>query len=226
VDDTTRDRLRKYLQDVKGLPNESAKTHRFVGLLGELFPGFGAVTKFTEGTEKLVHSSSSTGQNVRRIMDRFFSILSEGVHRFEGTINQYTGDGIMALFGAPIAHEDHAQRAVALARGAGIRGDLAVVAELLPYLRPHLGRIGFALGLLASGAARGGANFGTTVRCIPPTTMGAKSRWKSVSSPSSTLLLLPLPVRRPLFGRRDNRCVPPPPGSKPRRTSPRPNRAC
>ncbi len=46
-----------------------------------------------------------------RIMDRFFAILSDGVHRFEGTVNQYTGDGIMALFGAPIAHEDHAQRA-------------------------------------------------------------------------------------------------------------------
>jgi len=46
-----------------------------------------------------------------RILDRFFQILAEGVHRFEGTVNQYTGDGIMALFGAPIAHEDHAQRA-------------------------------------------------------------------------------------------------------------------
>ncbi len=46
-----------------------------------------------------------------RILDRFFQILTDGVHRFEGTINQYTGDGIMALFGAPIAHEDHAQRA-------------------------------------------------------------------------------------------------------------------
>src|SRR5262245_29744858 len=46
-----------------------------------------------------------------KILDRFFAILSEGVHRFEGTINQYTGDGIMALFGAPIAHEDHAHRA-------------------------------------------------------------------------------------------------------------------
>jgi double zinc ribbon protein/adenylate/guanylate cyclase family protein len=45
------------------------------------------------------------------IMERFFKILSDGVHRFEGTVNQYTGDGIMALFGAPIAHEDHAQRA-------------------------------------------------------------------------------------------------------------------
>jgi predicted ATPase/class 3 adenylate cyclase len=45
------------------------------------------------------------------ILDRYFEILGAGVHRFEGTINQYTGDGIMAIFGAPIAHEDHAQRA-------------------------------------------------------------------------------------------------------------------
>jgi class 3 adenylate cyclase/tetratricopeptide (TPR) repeat protein len=46
-----------------------------------------------------------------RILSRFFEILAEGVHRFEGTVNQYTGDGVMALFGAPIAHEDHAERA-------------------------------------------------------------------------------------------------------------------
>ncbi|MDG2303669.1 MAG: adenylate/guanylate cyclase domain-containing protein [Candidatus Binatia bacterium] len=46
-----------------------------------------------------------------RILNRFFAILGDGIHRFEGTINQYTGDGIMALFGAPIAHEDHASRA-------------------------------------------------------------------------------------------------------------------
>src|SRR5438445_8800802 len=46
-----------------------------------------------------------------RLLDRFFQLLAEGVHRFEGTVNQYTGDGIMALFGAPIAHEDHARRA-------------------------------------------------------------------------------------------------------------------
>jgi len=38
-----------------------------------------------------------------RILERFFETLTEGVHRFEGTVNQYTGDGIMAHFGAPIA---------------------------------------------------------------------------------------------------------------------------
>jgi class 3 adenylate cyclase/tetratricopeptide (TPR) repeat protein len=48
---------------------------------------------------------------LRRIMERFFAILCEGVHRFEGTVDKFTGDGIMALFGAPIAHEDHARRA-------------------------------------------------------------------------------------------------------------------
>ena len=35
----------------------------------------------------------------------------EAVHRYEGTVNQVMGDGIMALFGAPLAHEDHAVRA-------------------------------------------------------------------------------------------------------------------
>ena len=45
------------------------------------------------------------------IMQRFFRILSDGVERFEGFVDKFTGDGIMALFGAPIAQEDHAQRA-------------------------------------------------------------------------------------------------------------------
>ena len=75
------------------------------------------------------------------IMDRFFAILSEGVHRFEGTINQYTGGGIMALFGAPIAHEDHVQRAcyAALHSSAGatsVRGRDSRRARAR-VLRPH-----------------------------------------------------------------------------------------
>jgi class 3 adenylate cyclase/tetratricopeptide (TPR) repeat protein len=47
----------------------------------------------------------------RRVMERFFAILCDGIHRFEGTVDKFTGDGAMALFGAPIAHEDHARRA-------------------------------------------------------------------------------------------------------------------
>ncbi len=47
----------------------------------------------------------------RRIMQGFFSILADEVRRFEGTVDKFTGDGIMAIFGAPVAHEDHARRA-------------------------------------------------------------------------------------------------------------------
>ncbi len=47
----------------------------------------------------------------RKIMQRFFAILASAVERFEGTVDKFTGDGIMAIFGAPIAHEDHARRA-------------------------------------------------------------------------------------------------------------------
>lgn len=45
------------------------------------------------------------------IMQRFFSTLADAVQRFEGTVDKFTGDGIMAIFGAPVAHEDHARRA-------------------------------------------------------------------------------------------------------------------
>jgi class 3 adenylate cyclase/tetratricopeptide (TPR) repeat protein len=54
---------------------------------------------------------------VHEIMNHCFGLITAEVHRFEGTINQYTGDGVMALFGAPIAHEDSPRRAVHAALG-------------------------------------------------------------------------------------------------------------
>ena len=49
---------------------------------------------------------------MHRLLNRFFELALEEVHRYEGTINQFLGDGFMALFGAPIAQEDHARRAL------------------------------------------------------------------------------------------------------------------
>src|SRR5438093_5207716 len=54
---------------------------------------------------------------VHDVMNRCFERITAKVHRFEGTINQYTGDGVMALFGAPLAHEDSPRRAVHAALG-------------------------------------------------------------------------------------------------------------
>ena len=50
-------------------------------------------------------------EEARKILDPVLAHMMDAVHRFEGTVNQVMGDGIMALFGAPIAHEDHAVRA-------------------------------------------------------------------------------------------------------------------
>jgi len=50
-------------------------------------------------------------EEAKRILDPVLERMMEAVHRYEGTVNQVMGDGIMALFGAPIAHEDHAVRA-------------------------------------------------------------------------------------------------------------------
>jgi Double zinc ribbon/Adenylate and Guanylate cyclase catalytic domain len=51
-------------------------------------------------------------ERMHRLLNQFFELALDEVHRYEGTINQFLGDGFMALFGAPIAHEDHAWRAV------------------------------------------------------------------------------------------------------------------
>ena len=51
-------------------------------------------------------------EHMHTLLNRFFELALSEVHRYEGTINQFLGDGFMALFGAPIAHEDHARRAV------------------------------------------------------------------------------------------------------------------
>ena len=66
---------------------------------------FADVANYTSLSERL------DPEEVHQIMDGCFKILMDEIHRYEGTVNQFTGDGVMALFGAPVAHEDHAQRA-------------------------------------------------------------------------------------------------------------------
>jgi class 3 adenylate cyclase/tetratricopeptide (TPR) repeat protein len=78
-------------------------------------------------------------EDVYRLMSRAFELMLPQVHQYEGTVNQFLGDGIMALFGAPIAHEDHAQRAVHAALG--IRRALEAYQDELERQR----RVSFAI---------------------------------------------------------------------------------
>jgi class 3 adenylate cyclase len=88
-----------------------------------------------EGERKLVtvlfcdlaHSTAIAArlgpEAMHTLLNRFFALALDTVHRYEGTVNQFLGDGFMALFGAPVAHEDHARRAVLAA--VGLRRSLA-----------------------------------------------------------------------------------------------------
>jgi class 3 adenylate cyclase/tetratricopeptide (TPR) repeat protein len=72
---------------------------------------FADVSGFTSLSERL------DPEEVHALINRAFELMLAEIHRYEGTVNQFLGDGLMALFGAPIAHEDHAQRAAHAALG-------------------------------------------------------------------------------------------------------------
>lgn len=67
-----------------------------------LFADIRGSTKLVEGIDP---------EEAQKIIDPVLRVMMDAVHRYEGTVNQVLGDGIMALFGAPLAHEDHALRA-------------------------------------------------------------------------------------------------------------------
>jgi class 3 adenylate cyclase len=62
-----------------------------------------------QGSTKLIQRMDP--EQARKILAQPIQLMMDAVHRFEGTVNRVVGDGIMALFGAPLAHEDHAVRA-------------------------------------------------------------------------------------------------------------------
>jgi class 3 adenylate cyclase/tetratricopeptide (TPR) repeat protein len=103
------------------------------------------VSGFTSLSERL------DPEEVHRLMSRAFDLMLTEVHRYEGTVNQFLGDGIMALFGAPIAHEDHAHRAVHAALGIA-RALEAFQTELAPRGIKFRARQGLNTGLVVVGS--------------------------------------------------------------------------
>jgi class 3 adenylate cyclase/tetratricopeptide (TPR) repeat protein len=121
----------------------------------------------------------------RKIMQRFFAILASAVERFEGTVDKFTGDGIMAVFGAPVAHEDHARRACYAALQM-----LDDVAEYAAELRRGPGlnfstRIGINSGeVVAGGIGSGGEGEYTAIGH----TVGLAQRMEALAEPGSAYL--------------------------------------
>jgi tetratricopeptide (TPR) repeat protein len=118
-------------------------------------------------------------------MERFFVILSEAVRRFGGTVDKFTGDGIMALFGAPVAHEDHARRACLAAlrmsdRLADFSGELRRVRGLNFLVRIGLNSGEVVVGEIGEGGAIEYTAVGHTV--------GLAQRMESLAEPGKAYL--------------------------------------
>jgi class 3 adenylate cyclase/tetratricopeptide (TPR) repeat protein len=111
-------KIQRYLP--KGLTEKIlAQKEKIEGERKQVTVMFCDLVGFTSISEKLDH------EEVYALIDRIMEILIHQVHAYEGTVNKMTGDGIMALFGAPIALEDAPQRA--------LRSALAISREMNQY---------------------------------------------------------------------------------------------
>ena len=129
--------------------------------------------------------SSRDPEDARKLLDPILDRMMQAVHRYEGTVNQVLGDGIMALFGAPLAHEDHAVRAchAALEMQGGAR-------ELADQLRSTLGaeikiRVGLNSGEVVVRSI--GSDLRMDYTAVGLTTHLA-SRMEQMARPGTTLL--------------------------------------
>jgi class 3 adenylate cyclase/tetratricopeptide (TPR) repeat protein len=119
------------------------------------------------------------------LINRFFELALGEIHRYEGKINQFLGDGFMALFGAPVAHEDHARRAVLATLGLqkAIRDQRADLGER--YGIEIKIRIGLNTGWVVVGGI--GDHLRTDYTAVGDTTNLA-ARLQQIAEPGSALI--------------------------------------
>jgi len=122
-------------------------------------------------------------ERMHEILNRFFELALAAVHRYEGTVNQFLGDGFMALFGAPVAHEDHALRAALAALE--LRQNLrSLNTELDPQGTPLHIRMGINTGPVVVGSI--GDNLRMDYTAVGDTTNLA-SRLQTMADPDTIL---------------------------------------
>src|SRR5215470_199480 len=121
------------------------------------------------------------------LLHHFFELALHEVHRYEGTVNQFLGDGFMALFGAPVAHEDHARRTILAALGLqrSLRGGGSQSLPGLPPGEDLSVRMGLNTGLVVVGSI--GDNLRMDYTAVGDTTNLA-ARLQQVAEPDTILL--------------------------------------
>ncbi|MDP3768165.1 MAG: adenylate/guanylate cyclase domain-containing protein, partial [Dehalococcoidia bacterium] len=124
-------------------------------------------------------------EEARKILDPVLERMMEAVHRYEGTVNQVLGDGIMALFGAPLAHEDHAVRACY----AALRMQESVKKYAEEVRRSHAAVVKIRVGLNSGGVVVRaiGSDLHMDYTAVGQTTHLA-ARMEQLASPGSILL--------------------------------------
>jgi class 3 adenylate cyclase/tetratricopeptide (TPR) repeat protein len=143
---------------------------------------FADVSGFTAISERL------DPEEVHDLMNQAFERMLAEIHRYEGTVNQFLGDGLMALFGAPVAHEDHARRAALAALG--MQRMLGAYRDSLQRTRDidFRVRIGLNTGLVVVGAI--GDNLRMDYTAVGDTTNVA-ARMQQVAEPGQIVLAEP-----------------------------------
>ena len=119
-------------------------------------------------------------EGMHALLNRLFEVALSEVHRYEGTVNQFLGDGFMALFGAPLAHEDHARRGVLAALG--ILRRLKEELALAPAVDV---RMGLNTGVVVVGGI--GDNLRMDYTAVGDTTIVA-SRLERLAAPGTILM--------------------------------------
>lgn len=124
-------------------------------------------------------------EDVYSVMDQVYEILIHKVHDYEGTVNEMTGDGVMALFGAPVALEDATQRAVR--SSLAIHREIARFSDRLrqekPAFPPVMMRVGIHTGLVVVGTL--GNDLRVEFKAVGDT-VNVASRMESLAEPGTT----------------------------------------
>lgn len=184
------DHLRALMPD--GLIRKIDKaTEQISGEQREVTVLFLDVTNFTAASHRL------DSEDIYLIIDEAMRLLVEIVYKYEGTVDKFTGDGLIALFGAPVAHENDPERA--------LRASLEMLQALQPLRRRTMAqhnfdfqvRIGVNTGLVIAGSL--GSNLHMEYTVIGDT-VNMASRLESAAQPGSVLVSFSTYQRtRPLF---------------------------